>query len=173
MVHLLTDTIKRLHHRLSGIPYQPYGEVQPGIRRQCDPCLFFITLQGYLEIASPLSEEEQNGSLYPLHHLYTENREWAGVIYVHQPLFLHKGQTSRCELIVISAGFAFEDSEEQADWIPEFNCAKRPRSADYYLFYHVLWIEREGNASYRKGLGRVVQKTWDDLPKEEVQIWLN
>ena len=154
-------------------PIPTVRENQPGTRRQCYPCLFFITFRGYLEIASPLSEEEQNGSHYPLHHLYTANQEWAGVLYVHQPPVLDNGQTSRCELIVISVGFAFEDATEQADWIPEFNCAKRPRSGDYYLFYNVLWIEREGIDSYRKGVGRVVQKAWDNLPKDEVQIWLN
>lgn len=154
-------------------PIPTVQDKQPEIRRQYDPCLSFVTLRGYLEIASPLSAEEQNDYHYPLHHLHTENQEWAGVIYVHQPLLLDSGQTHRCELIVISAGFALEGSAEQADWIPEFNCAKRPRSDDPYCFYHVFWIEWEGNISYRKGLGRVVQKVWDDLPKGEAQIWLN
>ena len=153
-------------------PIPTVHDIQPGTRRQCDPSLFFSTLRGYLEIVSPLSEEEQNGNNYPLYHLHTENQEWAGVIYVHQPLSLNSGQTHRCELIVISAGFAFEDWEEQADWLPEFNFARRPRSGDCYLFYHVLWIEREGDISYRKGLGRVVQRIWDDLPKDNVKIWL-
>ena len=154
-------------------PIPTVRENQPGSRRQCDPCLFLITFRGYLKIARPLSEAEQNGSHYPLHHLYTANQEWAGVLYVHQPPVLHNGQTCRCELIVISAGFAFEDAAGQAHLIPEFDCVKRPRSRDCYLFYNVLWIEREGIASYRKGVGRVLQKAWDDLPKDEVEIWLN
>lgn len=135
-------------------PIPTLRDNQPGIRRQCDPCLFFITLRGYLEIASPLSAEEQNGNHYPLHHLHTEDQEWAGVIYVQQPLLLDSEQTHRCELIVISAGFAIEDRPGQVVWIPEFSCAKRPRSGENYHFYHVLWIEREGDISYRKGLGR-------------------
>ncbi len=160
-------------------PIPTVQDRQPENRIQGDPRLFFITLRGYLEIVSPLSKEEQNEDNYPLYHLHTENQEWAGVIYVHQPLSLNSGQTHRCELIVISAGFALEVEVceddicgEQADWLPEFNLARRPRSGDCYLFYHVLWVEREGGVSYRKGLGRVVRKVWDDLPKENAEIWL-
>lgn len=159
-------------------PIPTVQDIQPGTRRQCDPCLFFITLRGYLEIASPLSKEEQNNRDYPLYHLHTENQEWAGVIYVHQPLSLSSGQTHRCELIVISAGFISEvevhdpDVEKQVEWLPEFDFAGRPRSGDCYRFYHVLWIEREDGISYRRGLGRVAQEVWDDLPKDDVEIWL-
>lgn len=152
-------------------PIPTVQDIQPGTRRQCGPCLSFITLRGYLEIVSPLRKEEQNGRNYPLYHLHTENQEWAGVIYVHQPLSLSGGQTHRCELIVISAGFASE-VEEQVEWLPEFNFVGRPYSGDCYRFYHVLWIEREDGISYRKGLGRIAQEVWDDLPKDNVQIWL-
>ena len=160
-------------------PIPTVQDIQPGTGRQCDPYLFFTTLRGHLEIASPLSEEEQNGKNYPLYHLHTENEEWAGIIYVHQPLSLTSGQTHRCELIVISAGFASEVEDydtdlygEQASWLPEFNFARRRRSEDCYRFYHVLWIERERGISYRKGLGRVVKRVWEDLPKNKVRIWL-
>ena len=160
-------------------PIPTEQHMQPGTWRQCDPRLFFETLRGYLEIVSPLSEDEQNDGNYPVYHLHTENQEWAGVIYVHQPLSLNSGQTHRCELILISGGFAFEVGncveimgDEQADWLPEFNIARRPRSGDCYFFYHVLWVEREGGVSFRKGLGRVAQKVWDDLPKENAEIWL-
>lgn len=159
-------------------PIPTVQDTQPATRRQCDPCLLFIALRGYLEIVSPLRKEEQNGRNYPLYHLHTENQEWAGVIYVHQPLSLSSGQTHRCELIVISAGFASEvevhdtDLGEQVEWLPEFNFVGRPCSGDCYRFYHVLWIEREDGISYRKGLGRVAQEVWDDLLEDNVEILL-
>ncbi len=158
-------------------PIPTVQDIQPGTRRQCDPCLFFTTSRGYLEIVSPLSKEDQNGNNYPLYHLHTENQQWAGVIYVHQPLSLNSGQTHRCELITISAGVVFEEGEdicgEPADWLPEFKFAGRPRDPEFcYIFYHVLWIERKGEICYRKGLGRIYHKVWDRLRKDNVEIWL-
>lgn len=100
--------------------------------------------------------------------------EWGGVVYVNYLPDTTSAQRAACELVLISGGFASENAEddEQADWIPEWNFVRRPRSGDYYLFYHVLWIEWQGNVAYRRGLGRVVQKVWDDLPKDEVEILL-
>ncbi len=148
--------------------------IQPASRRRWGPILSFKTLRGYLEIGEPLLQEEQNDNTYLLCSLNTEAGEWGGVIYVHYLPETTTEQKTSCELVLISGGFASEDdgNEEQVGRIPEWNSAKRPRSGDYYLFYHVLWIEWQGDIAYRRGLGRVVQTVWDDLPKEEVEILL-
>lgn len=72
----------------------------------------------------------------------------------------------------MSGGIAFENIEEQSDWIPEWDYEKRPRSGDAYWFYHCLWIERRGQISYRRGLARVPEKVWDTLSKDDVTIFL-
>ena len=85
-------------------------------------------------MGSALSQQADDNT-YPLHSLTTEEGKWAGVLYVHE----HPEGTDRCELVLISVGFAREDEDdEQSSWIPEWTCAERPRSGNYYLFYHVL-----------------------------------
>ena len=155
-------------------PLPTVRDVQSASGRQWGPILCFKTLRGYLEIGSALPQEKQDGDddTLPLYSLETEEGEWAGVIYVHQLPEDTSKQEVRCELVLMSGGFAFEDNEEQSEWIPEWNSVRRPRSGDYYLFYHVLWIEWQGDIAYRKGLARVVQKVWDALSKDEVEVLL-
>jgi hypothetical protein len=38
--------------------------------------------------------------------------------------------------------------------------------------YHVLWIEWEDGIAYRKGLGRVLKKAWDQMETEEIDLVL-
>ncbi|MCJ1461272.1 hypothetical protein MMC28_011654 [Mycoblastus sanguinarius] len=153
-------------------PIPTVRSIHPASGCQWGPILNFNTLRGYLELGSALSQEEQNDNTYPLYSLNTEEGEWAGVLYAHRLLQNTSVQKDYCELVLMSGGFALEDDEEQISWIPEWNFARRPRSGGYYLFYHVLWIEWQGDIAYRKGLGRVVQKVWDDLSKDGVEIFL-
>ena len=146
--------------------------IQPTSRRRWGPVLSFQTLRGHLDIGEALPQGEQIDETYPLYSLYTEAGEWGGVIYVHYLPEVATAHKTSLELVVISAGFASENNEDQVDWIPEWNFAKRPRSRDYYLFYHVLWIEWDGGIAYRRGLGRVAQSVWADLPKDDVEVLL-
>ena len=52
-------------------------------------------------------------------------------------------------------------------------------SEDFFKFvperiglYHVLWIEWEDGIAYRKGLGRVLKKAWDQMETEEIDLVL-
>ena len=155
-------------------PIPTVRAIQFASKRRCGPILSFKTLRGYLDMGEPLSQGEQNDNTYPLYSLNTEAGEWGGVIYVHYLPETTTAQKAPCELVLISGGFASEDcdNEEQASWMPEWNFARRPRAGNYYLFYHVLWIEWQGDIAYRRGLGRVVQTVWDGLPKDEVEILL-
>ena len=142
--------------------------IKPAIKRQWGSILRFKTWRGYLQMGSALSQQA-NKKTYPLHSVTTEEGEWAGVLYVHE----HPEGTGRCELVLISGGFAREtEDDKHSGWIPEWTCAERPRSGNNYLFYHVLWIEWQDGIAYRKGLGRIVQGIWDDLSKDEVEIYL-
>ena len=120
----------------------------------------------------PLPPQEENYKNLPIYSLNSEGT-WAGIIYVHHSPRSISEQNQQCELVLISGGWALEDQDDDySSCFPEWNYAERPRSGDRYHFYHVLWIEWQGNIAYRKGLGRVVKKVWDDLPKDEVEISL-
>lgn len=139
---------------------------------QWSSTLVCMSSRSYLRMGSTLSREVQNGETYPLYSLETEEGQWAGVIYVHYDPGNTKERKVSCELVLISSGIAFENVEDQSEWIPEWDYEKRPRSGDVYCFYHCLWIERRGQISYRRGLARVPQEVWDTLSKDDVTIFL-
>ena len=147
--------------------------IQPASNRQWEPILNCKTFRGYLEMGSPLPQQEDNDKSLSIYSLYTGEGTWAGIIYVHQAPESPEEQNQQCELVLISGGWAIEDvDEEDSWWLPEWLYEHRPRSGDFYEFYHVLWIEWQDNIAYRRGLARVVKKVWDDLPKEEIDLYL-
>jgi len=153
-------------------PIPTVRSTQPVSEVRWSSTLFFMSSRSYLRMGSTLSREVQDGKTYPLYSLETEEGEWAGVVYVHCDPGNTKEQKVSCELVLMSGGFAFENGEEQRDWIPEWDSEERPRSGDAYCFYHCLWIERRGDISYRRGLARVPQVVWDTLSKDDVSIFL-
>jgi hypothetical protein len=131
--------------------------------------LYCKTWRGYLELGSPLpqeEEEQEDDDWCPLYSLSNSDGNWAGAIYLHSPPESTNKMKEKCELIRISGGFVSEDK----GWIPEWNFPSRSRLGDSYHFYHVLWIEWQGGIAYRRGLGHVVRHVWDDLLKNEVEI---
>ena len=147
--------------------------IQPASDRQWGPILYFKTWRGYLEMGSPLPQDDQYDEALPIYSLNTSEGTWAGIIYVHHSPESASEQNQQCELVLISGGWFLEEDFGQSSWLPEYlYLEERPRSGGFYHFYHVLWIEWQGNIAYRKGLGRLVQKVWDDLPKDEVEIFL-
>jgi hypothetical protein len=82
-----------------------------------------------------------------------------------------------CELIAISRGRARNEvgwwaatyfSNTLEEWL--FN--ERPKDAQYYEFYNVLWVERINGIAYRKALGRVVRDTWDKVASTPADMLL-
>ena len=147
--------------------------IQPASNRQWGPILYCRTLRGYLEMGTPLPQQEKDDfEIFPIYSLHTSEGTWAGVIYVHHSPESAGEQNQQCELVLISGGWAVEDHESQWPWFPEWFHEKRPRTGNLYHFYHVLWIEWQDNIAYRKGLGRIVKNIWDDLPKDEIELHL-
>ena len=148
--------------------------VQQANDRQWGLILYAKTLRGYFEMGSPFTrEEDANGETFPIYSLRTSEGTWAGVIYVHHSPESASEENQQCELVLISGGWALEDWDDiHRSWLPEWNQEERPRSGVCYHFYHVLWIEWQDNVAYRKGLGRVVKNIWDDLPKDEIELYL-
>ena len=147
--------------------------IQSASDRQWGPILYFKTWRGYLKMGSPLPQDDEYIEALPIYSLYTSEGTWAGIIYVHHSPESASEQNQECELVLISGGWFLEKDFGQSSWLPEYlYYEERPRSGEFYHFYHVLWIEWQGNIAYRKGLGRLVQKVWDDLPKDEVEVLL-
>ena len=169
--HYMYDNAPRTYTFWYPIPI--LRDIQPASDRQWGPILYFRTWRGYLEMGSPLPQDEQFSEALPIYSLYTSEGTWAGIIYVHHSPESDSEQKQQCELVLISGGWCLEKDLGQGSWFPEhYYFEERPNSGEFYHFYHVLWIEWQGNIAYRKGLGRLVKKVWDDLPKDEVEISL-
>ena len=153
-------------------PIPTLRDIQPASDRQWSPILYFKTFRGYLEMGNPLPQQGENDKTLPIYSLHTSEGTWAGVIYVHHSPENTSEQNQRCELVVISGGWAVENDEEQSSWFPEWSCDERPRSEYDYDFFHALWIEWQGNIAYRKGLARVPLQVWWGLPTDKVEILL-
>ena len=153
-------------------PVPTIRDIQPTSDRQWGPILYCKTFGGYLRMGGPLPPQDEDDKNCQIYSLNNGEGTWAGIIYVHYSPESASEQNQQCELVLISGGWAVEDDVEQREWLPEWDCEERPISGDCYNFYHVLWIEWQDGIAYRKGLGRVVKKVWDDLPKEEIDLYL-
>ena len=154
-------------------PVPTIRDIQPASDRQWGPILYCKTFRGYLRMRGPRLPQEEDDKDLPIYLLNNGEGTWAGIIYVHHSPEIASEQNQKCELVLISSGWTIEDdNEEHSSWFPEWFCENRPRSGDFYEFYHVLWIEWQDNIAYRKGLGRVLKQVWDDLPKEEIDLFL-
>jgi len=159
---------------------------KPKLIRQWAPILYCKAWRGYLNLGDLLPKQEDDQTkLGPkienddhwghciVHSLRNRDGKWAGILYLHNPTKIGDEKNGLCELILISGGFIEEDADEDySAQIPEWNYKERPRLGDQYYFYHALLIEWQGNIAYRKGLGRVVKEIWDDLSKDEVEVFL-
>ena len=70
------------------------------------------------------------------------------------------------ELVEVSKGYAYID--EMHD-IPGMIATQY---GEKYEFYDVMWIEREGEVAFRKGLGRVLKEHWEAQDRETIDLVL-
>jgi len=70
------------------------------------------------------------------------------------------------ELVEVSKGYAFSG---QMNDLLGIRFSKHGVS---FEFYHVMWIEREGQLAYRKGLGRVLREVWEAQDRELIDLML-
>lgn len=96
-----------------------------------------------------------------------------GSLVVHSLLDVRAEGCQDCELVAISEG-QLDDLEraskhnllglymESQGWFREERL-EIPDDIEDRKFYNVLWVVREGEISYRKGLGMVSRRLWDAL----------
>jgi hypothetical protein len=65
----------------------------------------------------------------------------------------HLGQPLK--LVEIAKGYAFGRPYERVEY-----------------YYHVMWIEWEGNVAYRKGLGKVSEEAWEAQDRDLINLML-
>ncbi|KAF2107309.1 heterokaryon incompatibility protein-domain-containing protein [Lophiotrema nucula] len=83
----------------------------------------------------------------------------------------HSPTTLGCELVAISKGAA-HDSVDEAWALEEWKYYRPVDASGHYRWYNVLWIEWKDGIAYRKALGRVFKLSWDDAPKEPIDVIL-
>jgi hypothetical protein len=100
---------------------------------------------------------------------------WAGVLRLNILYSEDPPTDQSCELIAISTGRALNTSDE-SHWLEEWSVEERIQyndSNEFYEFYNVLWIEREGEFATRKACGRVRKLAWETAPnlrEETIQL---
>lgn len=76
-----------------------------------------------------------------------------------------------CELIELSAGSVQNQSIEKIS-IDEWDRPHCPRLQGLYEFYNVMWIKRKEGVGYRKAVGRVVKRVWEEIATESIPLIL-
>jgi hypothetical protein len=78
-----------------------------------------------------------------------------------------------CEIVVLSAGVAHTMMAGFVqERFPELTSQSGLKNIQTYEFYNIMWIERKGDVSYRKAVGRVWKTAWDEKPSESVNVVL-
>jgi Heterokaryon incompatibility protein (HET) len=147
--------------------------------RKPEPYLFCRTQRGLLFLAERLPA---GGPPHAI--LRTENNGWAGVMSLNSPeeypdaVFTSEGPLSEptgCEIILISEGLAMNHSTHPPDesvHLPEWDHPERPKDTPLYEYINVLWIEWRSDVAYRKSVGRVLKRIWEDLELEWIDVTL-
>jgi hypothetical protein len=104
---------------------------------------------------------------------------WVGALRLHEEHTLCQ-DTSQvgsdtslgqlCELVAIFRGYAYEGSSGLG--IAEWRHRERPKAAEKYEFYNVLWVEWLNGIAYRKAIGRVMKSAWEAQDLEWVDLTL-
>jgi hypothetical protein len=56
--------------------------------------------------------------------------------------------------------------------LPEWDHPERPKDTPLYEYINVLWIEWRSDVAYRKSVGRVLKRIWEDLELEWIDVTL-
>jgi len=80
---------------------------------------------------------------------------------------------TECELVAISEG-AVDVRYRTSDSItlPQIPALVKNTGINDDCFFHVLWIERQGNVAYRRALGQVAKGMWERKCVREIEIIL-
>ena len=103
------------------------------------------------------------------------NGKWAGVLLLQnksdqEEFKTEEGDGVKVEVVAISRGYTPNSEWQHAP--AEMGHEERPKEAEMYDFFNVLWIEWKDGVAYRRAHGRVEKGVWERLDVEKVELVL-
>ena len=143
-------------------------------RETWGPVLRFVIIQVFLYIGKPLcfldeekeDEDDDASDRFGMFSLVDSENMWVGVLHVNiEPTDSSRILGESCELILLSfrphLTYIDEanDLELLREHLPELasDVAENIPTGGLYEFVNVMWIEREEDMAYRKGIGMIFQ----------------
>ncbi|KAL6900426.1 heterokaryon incompatibility domain-containing protein [Trichoderma evansii] len=112
---------------------------------------------------------------YPSLSLRDRDGAWAGILKPHDGLDVSGSTLQRVgeavELVEIAAGYCW-DAEDVWSGIGDVRHPEKPKLGSWYEYYWVIWVEWAEGVAYRKGLGRVYKRCWEEQRGEPFKLLL-
>lgn len=123
----------------------------------------------------PGEELPKKNGYCPVLSLRDKEKIWAGIIQPHDGLD-ESGEalqdpSEAVELVEIAMGFC-RDSTSPWPGIEEIRHLERPKEGQWYEYYWVMWVGWTEGIAYRKGLGRVHRRIWEEHRGELFDLML-
>ncbi|KAK2028197.1 HET-domain-containing protein [Colletotrichum zoysiae] len=105
-------------------------------------------------------------------NIWSRTGKWCGVVTAHDSWLglqgaNHTGE-ERLEFVAVSMA-----SERGGSHVFDLDAFRDNMDEDEIVdFVNVLWVERVGGVCYRRGLGHVVQRVWDAVARDRVDVLL-
>jgi len=138
------------------------------------PFLSFRTMSAFFEVdySATLSPRNAMNPPIAIGNVWAKTDRWAGQFRAHDGWLGIQSSNyegdEKLEFIAISS-----TTERRGSYLfneEQFNANKDAQ--EFIDIVNVLWIERIGGIAYRRGLGHILQKAWEDQPKQETDILL-
>ncbi|GJC95157.1 heterokaryon incompatibility protein [Colletotrichum higginsianum] len=105
-------------------------------------------------------------------NVWSRTGKWCGVVTAHDSWLglqgaNHTGE-EKLEFVAVSTA-----SERGGSHVFDLDAFRDNMDEDEIVdFVNVLWVERVGGVCYRRGLGHIVQRVWDAVARDRVEILL-
>jgi len=93
--------------------------------------------------------------------IHNEQGFWIGVMETNGNIY---GPGTECTIIAISRVTQAAGYEVESRSLPKI------RNEGLYSFIQVLWVSWDGNIAYRKGVGRIWKKKWEEMEVQKINI---
>lgn len=153
-----------------------------GPRHSFQPYLSFRTSRAFLAVGArlqPAWEEKvwsvtANAvvSVVSMFHLYSRKGDWVGVLTSNgtDEGFAAGHESQEC--ILVSGGVTWKDANDERTSLEEWIQVDLIKSLPKYEFYNILCIEWKSGIAYRKAVGRVWKKAWEQLDTMDIDVVL-
>lgn len=105
-------------------------------------------------------------------NIWSRTGKWCGVVTAHDSWLGLQGanHTGEEKLEFVAVSMA---SERGGSHVFDLDAFRDNMDEDEIVdFVNVLWVERVGGVCYRRGLGHVVQRVWDAVARDRIEVLL-